>query len=113
MQIAYSAYGRDELFYGATPDTTSTIVTHYFGSLYPTSINEMADLVRDLRYKWFKKLDITIVSLSDEFGGKGEVRPKVPAIADQYEYYLHPGKYSYKILSLEIEPRSYNIKKFL
>jgi len=107
MQITYTAY---DDFAAATPDTTAGI-TDYFADPNSTDPQEYSKLLEAIRHLTFKKLNITVVSLSDEFSGKGIVRHRVPSIGDQYWYYLPPGKYSMKILSLEIEPRNYNINR--
>jgi prepilin-type N-terminal cleavage/methylation domain-containing protein len=107
MQITYTVY---DDFATATPDTT-TGITEYFADPYSTDPLEFNKLMTALQHLTFKKLNITIVSLSDEFSGEGEVKHRVPAIGDQNWYYLHPGKFSMNILSMEIEPRNYNINR--
>ncbi len=105
MQITYTAYPTfDDTI---TPDTAIDPDHHYFAG--PSSSTVFGDLMTDIRIKYLKKLNIFIVSLSDEFSGKGTVKHRVPALGDQNWYYLPSGKYAFKILSLEIEPRNYNI----
>jgi prepilin-type N-terminal cleavage/methylation domain-containing protein len=108
MQITYTVY--PEFGADVTPDTSVDPTNYYFaGAGSSTSTEDLMDYIRQRK---FKKLNLTIVSLSDEFSGKGKVRHRVPAIGDQYWYYLPPGKYSMKMLSLEIEPRNYNISQY-
>ncbi len=112
MQITYTAYSN---FAAATPDTV-TGITYYFADPYTTDPQEFGKLMKTIRMlnydPTFKKLNITVVSLSDEFSGEGEVRHRVPSIGDQNWYYLPPGKYSMKILSMEIESRNFNISRY-
>lgn len=105
MQITYTAYPIfDDTI---TPDTAIDPTHHYFAGGSSSTI--LADLMADIRIKNLKKLNVFFVSLSDEFAGKGTSHLEVPAIGDQNTYSLPHGKYGFKLLSLEIEPRNYNI----
>ena len=105
MQITYTSYGN---FSNEKPGEDTTAI-HYFADPDGDSTTETIDLIKKIGNRKLKKLNISIVSLSDEFRGKGEVRHRVPPLGDQNWYYLPRGKFSFKILSLEIDPKNFNI----
>jgi hypothetical protein len=105
MQITYTSYGN---FTERKPGEDTT-ATHYFADPTGDSYTETMDLIKKIGNRKLKELNISIVSLSDEFSGKGDMRHYVPSLGDQSPYYLPRGKYSFKILSMEIEPRNFNI----
>jgi hypothetical protein len=105
MQITYTSYGN---FSNEKPGEDTT-ATQYFADPAGDSYTETIDLIKKIGDRKLKKLNISIVSLSDEFSGKGDVRHRVPPLGDQNWYYLPRGKFSFKILSLELEPRNFNI----
>ena len=100
LQISYTAY---PLF----PDTSSANTNRYFaGGTSSTVFNELID---DIRNKFLKEIKITIVSLSDDYGGKGKRILTVPAIGDRTSYTLPSGKYNFKVFSMALEPKNYSI----
>ncbi|MCP5107962.1 MAG: hypothetical protein GY950_31525 [bacterium] len=114
IQIAYVAF--DESFINANPDTPKDPNHHYFG---PAGTATSADnLLLDMRQRYLKQLDISIVSLSDElrmYNRKTEMASleanplSVPAIGDQAGYDLPPGKYDFKLFTLIVELRNFKL----
>jgi hypothetical protein len=99
MQISYTAYPN-------FPDVTSKAVYFAGGS----SSTSMTNLLIDIRSKLFKELTVNFVVLTDEYGGRGERTLTVPVFGDRpSDYTLPAGKFNYKMLSILIEPRNFNI----
>ncbi len=110
MQITYTAYAD---FAAADPTTPIDPVHFYFGP--NDSSNVLENLLADIRGKFLKQFDITFVTITDEYGVQGNYKQgtfihHIPAIADEAEYDMFPGRYGFKILSLQIEPRNFNIQ---
>jgi hypothetical protein len=99
MQISYRTYLD---FTGTTP----TGIDYFSGA---GSYSDVATLMDEIKKRQLKQLEITLVSLTDEFAGKGEMDHLIPALGDEAEYTLPAGKYGCKILSLTIVPRNYNL----
>lgn len=104
MQIAYRTY---ENFGEVALDTTMDPNYHYYAG-NGTSTDRNLLLTR-IRQRQLKQLDLDLVSITDEYGGKGETSHTIPPIGDEETYEMPPGKYNLKIISLFIEPRNYNI----
>jgi hypothetical protein len=106
MQIAYTAYPN-------FPDTTPT--NKYFSG--GSSSVDMDLLLQDIRNKNLRELDITLLALTDKFGGRvseATIKQTVPPFADLVtSYELPEGKHSYKVFSFLVELRNYNIVKEL
>jgi len=111
MQITYIAY---EDFAAADP-TTAVDPDHFYFGPADSSSNVLENLLTDIRTKALKQFDITFVTITDEYGvqgkyDKGTFNHKIPPLGDSAEYNLDPGRYGFKILSLQIEPRNFNIQ---
>lgn len=105
MQITYLAY---ENFDELTPDIDIDNTHYYFAG--STTNPSADDLVVDLRARRLKQVDISVITITDEYGGRGEFTDRlVPALGDGISYYLPPGKYNYKIVDFSIETKNYNI----
>lgn len=112
MQISYIAY-EDKVFQTADRYTTPDPNHHYFAGGMTSS--SLVNLLEDIRTKRLKQLDMTIVSITEELPGKGEKikgERQIPAIGDQSAYYLPAGKYSYRLMTVSLDPRNYNIATF-
>lgn len=111
MQITYTAYTEDD-FVVANPTTDVDPNHFYFGQ--SGSSNSLDNLLADIRSKLLKQFNIDFVTITDEYGiqGKyehGTITHKVQPIGDEAEYDLSQGRFGFKILTLQIEPRNYNI----
>ena len=103
MQLSYT-------FYTAFPNNTPNY------SFFETTTNPTlpspydTDTVYSLiQKKYLKEINVTIVVLTDEYGGKGETTLTIPAIKNQAEYDLPGGKYNFKIYSFNIQNKNFNI----
>jgi hypothetical protein len=63
----------------------------------------------DIRNKKLKEITLRVVMLTDNYSGKGTVINKIPPIGDEATYTLPTGKYSYKLYTLKVAPRNFNI----
>ena len=104
MQISYTGYPD-------FPDVTT--VNHYLKDASTNNDTYLGNLITALQEKEIKMVHIQFVVLTDEFGGAGERILTVPAIKDQASYQLPSGKYSFRVFSLDIELRNYNLAKGL
>jgi prepilin-type N-terminal cleavage/methylation domain-containing protein len=105
MQITYTGYPS---FKTITPETTLDLDHHYFAA-NSGGLATLENLLTDIRSKNLKRMTITLISLSDDFEQKTPVETMAPAMGDQPEYQMPPGDYTFKIMTLEIQPRNYNI----
>ncbi len=78
----------------------------YFTISSPGSLD---DLLTDIQTKALKEIRVNVVALTDEYAGKGTFTLQVPDIGDRNKYNLPVGKYTYKVFTLTIEPRNFNI----
>ena len=104
MQISYVAYTN----FSTATRTTARDPNHTYYN-YGTS-NILANLLSDISNRILKEIDVTIVVISDQYGGTrapGDL--KVPRIMDQATYLLPKGKYGYRLMSLSIDPRNFNL----
>jgi type II secretory pathway pseudopilin PulG len=109
MQISYIAFEKDA-FKTADRNTAPDPNHHYFAGGMTSS--DLVNLLDDIRTKKLKQLDMTIVSITEELPGKGQKikeERKIPAIGDQSAYYLPAGKFSYRLMTVSLDPRNYNI----
>ncbi len=109
MQISYIAFEKDA-FKDADRNTTPDPNHHYFAGGMTSS--DLLNLLDDIRTKKLKQLDMTIVSITEELPGKGQKikeERRIPAIGDQSAYYLPAGKFSYRLMTVSLDPRNYNI----
>ena len=105
MQITYLAY---ENFDELTPETPIDNAHYYFAG--GTTNSSADDLVLDLRNRRLKQIDMSVITMTDEYGGTGDFENRyVEAIGDRIGYYLPDGKYNFKILDFSIETKNYNI----
>lgn len=110
MQITYRAYAD----FAAADPTTAVDPNHfYFGP--GDSSNILDNLLADIRIKLLKQFNIDFVTITDEYGVQGNYKQgtmvhHIPAIGDEAGYDLPPGRYGFKILTLQIEPRNFNIQ---
>lgn len=105
MQISYIAY---DDFSTAVRGTAIDPDHHYFATDSSTNAT-LSNLMIDIRARKLKQIDIDIVSITDDFGGKGEITLKAPALGDQAAYNLPEGKYGIELSSISIDPRNFNI----
>lgn len=71
----------------------------------------LADLLTAIRAKTLKEITVSVVALTDDYPGQGEITYQLPAIADHpANSSLPAGKFNYKIYSFLIEPRNFNIR---
>jgi hypothetical protein len=69
-----------------------------------------ADTVYSLiQKKMLKQTNVTIVVLTDEYGGTDQYTVTVPAIENRGSYSLPSGKYNYKVFSFNVQNKNYNI----
>jgi hypothetical protein len=113
MQITYRAY--TEADFAAADPTTPIDPDHFYFGPADSSSNVLENLLDDIRGKFLKQFDITLVTITDEYGTQGKydqgtMNHKIPPLGDSEEYNMDPGRYGYKILALQIEPRNYNIE---
>ncbi|MDQ1349808.1 MAG: Prepilin-type N-terminal cleavage/methylation protein [Acidobacteriota bacterium] len=111
MQITYSAY---EDFAAADP-TTAIDPNHYYFGPDDSSSNVLENLLADIRGKFLKQFNIDFVTITDEYGIQGNykhgtVSPRIPPLGDSDEYIMDRGRFGFKILTLQIEPRNFNIQ---
>ncbi len=71
--------------------------------------NTCTNFLDDIRNKLLKEVTIKIIALTDNYSGKGAITNRVPAIGDESSYTLTKGKYTYKLFTLNIAPRNFNI----
>jgi len=110
MQISYITYPQ---FPAAAVNNTR----RFFAGIAPTdaTVWDLANLLIDLRNKSLKEIHLSVVALTDNYGGRtwtrqgGMLSLSVPAIKDAAAYTLPPGKYSYKKMDISIDPKNYNI----
>lgn len=110
MQISYIGYSD----FKTADRTTAYEPSHYFFGHPSLSTGTLSGLLTDIREKALKQLDITIVSITDQLGGRYTTEDStkvynIPAIGDRVSYDLPRGKYTFKIMSISVEPRNYNI----
>lgn len=106
LQISYYAY-TPGYFQNATPDTDPE--TNHFYYAGAGSSSDHSALLDDIRNRLLRRIHISIVTLTDDYAGSGEFDKKqLPALGDQQPYDLPDGKYSYRILYLDIEPSNFN-----
>jgi Tfp pilus assembly protein PilW len=104
MQISYIAY---EDFKTADRHTALDTNHHYFAGGMSSTL--VSNLLADIRNRNLKQVNVGIVSLTDEFEGRGGRAPRVPRMADRPAYNLPSGKYSFKIMSVSIGLRNFNV----
>jgi prepilin-type N-terminal cleavage/methylation domain-containing protein len=110
MQISYIAYTNFET---AERDTTIDPNHLYFtqGSAYTDTYTALPFLLEDIRARRLKQVDITIIAIADELGGKGEMDAAgdIPPIGDNSYNFLPDRKMSFRLFSFSVEPRNFNI----
>lgn len=112
MQITYLAYTD----FAAADPTTAVDPAHFYFGPAASSSNVLENLLTDIRGKFLKQFNITFVTITDEYGSQGHYDTgnkdynRIPVIADSGSYKLPFGRYGYKILALQIEPRNFNIQ---
>jgi hypothetical protein len=113
MQIAYKAY---ENFTGDTSINRHTDIdpNHlYFtkGSAYSDTYSAFNALMQDIRDRKIKQIDVTIIAIADEMGGRGDRADtgNIPQIGDNPSPYLPSRKLGYRLFSFSVEPKNYSI----
>jgi prepilin-type N-terminal cleavage/methylation domain-containing protein len=111
MQISYIAYTD---FAAANRHTTIDPTHHYFAGIIDGSStsSDASALLDDIRGRFLKQMDITIIAVADELGGKGEMSAAgdIPPIGDNSSIYSLPDrKMSFRLFSFSVEPRNFNI----
>ena len=106
MQISYIAYTN---FSDADRHTTLDPTHHYFAGAGTSS--DASALVEDIRGRFLKQMDISIIAIADELGGQGEMSAaaSIPAIGDNSNTGLPNRKIGYRMFSFSVEPRNFNI----
>lgn len=107
LQISYIAYAD---FTAATRTSTIDPAHHYFAGGATSS--SLIGLLTDIRTRALKQIDVTFVSISDEFGGTGtrySAEYQIPSIYDEPAYNLPNRKYDFRINQFIVEPRNFNI----
>jgi prepilin-type N-terminal cleavage/methylation domain-containing protein len=103
MQISYVVY---QDFASAT--RSSDPDSRYYAS--QSSPNDLNALLTDIRGLKLKQIDVTVVTLTDTYGGKGKLEDSLPIIGDRSVADTLPtGKYGLKITTYSVEPRNFNI----
>jgi hypothetical protein len=111
MQISYKAYTN----FSSTTRTTDIDPDHLYFTEGSTYIEDpytgFNALMADIRARNLKQMDITIIAIADELGGKGEMSTtgNIPPIGDNSYIYLPDRKISYRLFSFSVEPRNFNI----
>jgi len=67
------------------------------------------DLLTDIQSRFLKEVRVAIVALTEEYSGKDKRAEQIPAIGDRDAYMLPLGKYDYRLFTMSIEPRNFNI----
>jgi hypothetical protein len=62
-----------------------------------------------IQKKYLKEINVSIVVLTDEYGGAGEITREIPAIKNRASYELPAGKYNFKLFSYSIQNKNFNI----
>jgi len=109
MQISYVAYTD---FSTANRSTVPENAHYYFAG--GTSSASNIDLIADLRARRLKEIRVSLVTITDQYGGmrgKDYVQPKLPVLGDRTEAdtLSAKGKFGVKISSFTVEPRNFNI----
>ncbi len=104
LQISYVGY---EKFKDVAPDTPIELSHHFFAGGETSTSTE--NLLTDLKNRRIRQLNFVAISITDDYGGRGEFeRRLMPGIGDEPPYYLPAGKFTYKIVSFSLEPKNYN-----
>jgi prepilin-type N-terminal cleavage/methylation domain-containing protein len=110
MQISYIAYGD---FKAAELETDIEPAHLYFtsGSSYTDTYTALPLLMDDIRTRKLKQIDVTIIAIADELGGKGESSNamNIPKIGDNSYTNLPARKISFRLFSFSVEPKNFNI----
>jgi prepilin-type N-terminal cleavage/methylation domain-containing protein len=106
LQISYIAYTD---FTTANRHTAIDPTHHYFAG--GSTSSDAAALLTDIRGKFLKQMDVTILAVADELGGQGEgsTAGNIPPIADNSSNYLPDRKMSYRLFSFSVEPKNFSI----
>lgn len=106
MQISYIAYTD----FAAASRSTALDPTHHYFAGEGTSADASA-LINDIRSRFLRQIDITIIAVADFLGGRGELSTaeNIPPIGDNSHHYLPERKMSYRLFSFSVEPRNFNI----
>jgi hypothetical protein len=100
MQLSYTFYTD---FPHAMPTYTALDDSSYTSLPSPETVYSM------IQKKFLKEINVTIVVLTDEYGGAGKTNLKVPAIKNNAGYSLDAGKYNFRIFSYMIQNKNFNI----
>jgi hypothetical protein len=105
MQIAYVAF---EDFSQAQRTTAFDPNHHYFAG--GSTSTDLDNLLKDIKERKLKQIDISIVTLTDTYGGLGETQASLPQLGDRISADTIPkGKFGLKVSSFSVEPRNFNI----
>jgi prepilin-type N-terminal cleavage/methylation domain-containing protein len=106
MQISYIAYTD---FKSANRKTEIDPTHHYFAGGGTSS--SLTDLMNDIQNRLIRQVDITLIAVADELGGKGKMAPMgdIPDIGDNTSNKLPPRKMIYRLFSFSVEPRNFNV----
>lgn len=103
MQLSYTFY---TAFPAAAPTYTFYRYTPDPALPAPYDTDTVFSLIQK---KYLKEINVTIVVLTDEYGGRGKIIRTIPAIENQPGFSLPSGKYNYKIYSYNIQNKNFNI----
>lgn len=110
MQISYKAYANfAAASRGETPVEADNI---YFAqdSSYTDPYTALNALMADIRKMAIKQVDVSIIAIADELGGKGELNTgEIPPLGDNTYNDLPQRKMNYRLFSFSVNPRNFSI----
>jgi prepilin-type N-terminal cleavage/methylation domain-containing protein len=107
MQISYIAYP----VFDETVDRHTTVdpAHHYFAG--GSTSSDFSALMDDIRNRYLKQMDVTIMAIADELGGKGDRinTGNIPQIGDNASPSLPNRKLGYRMFSFSVEPKNFRV----
>lgn len=104
MQLSYTCYTSFPI---VTSETTYTFLDATAPTLLPPYGSETVYSM--IQKKYLKEINVSIVVLTDEYGGKGTRMLTIPAIRNRASYTLPAGKYNFKVYTYNIQNKNFNI----
>lgn len=104
MQLSYTCYTSFPI---VTSETTYTFLDATAPTLLPPYGSETVYSM--IQKKYLKEINVSIVVLTDEYGGKGTRVLTIPAIRNRASYTLPAGKYNFKVYTYNIQNKNFNI----
>ena len=118
LQLVYAAYPDMEdpssTVYYATSSLPWDMESSSTGSVLSNpcssaTASTCVDFLDSIRTKQLKEVILYAVELTDEYAEKGGRVLRVPALGDHAAYDLPKGNFTFKLFTLRVEPRNYNI----